>query len=161
MTTTLTKSSARNFMAMATALAFAAATLAPTGAEARERRGGYDDRGGYGEDYRNDRHRDGYRDGWRHRRDRHDRHDSRDEALAAGLIGLVLGVALGAATSQPRQPEARCTDNYQRCEPPARGYQEGGAYERDYGAAPAAPCIRRERQWDRYANRYVTVDVPC
>ena len=43
------------------------------------------------------------------------------------------------------------------------------AYERDYGMAPdgayergAAPqCMRRERQWDRYAQRYVVVDVPC
>jgi hypothetical protein len=41
------------------------------------------------------------------------------------------------------------------------------AYESDYGYDPyeAAPpreqCTRPERQWDRYANRYVTVDVPC
>lgn len=31
---------------------------------------------------------------------------------------------------------------------------EGGYYDR-------GGCTRAERQWDRYANRYVTVDVPC
>lgn len=53
------------------------------------------------------------------------------------------------------------------------GYNHrGGAYERDYGVAPPQAgydprlqqppqCTRRERQWDRYANRYVVVDVPC
>jgi hypothetical protein len=47
----------------------------------------------------------------------------------------------------------------------------GSAYERDYGGYEGGydprlddrrdQCVRRERQWDRYANRYVTVDVPC
>ncbi|MCR6644686.1 MAG: hypothetical protein NVV62_09300 [Terricaulis sp.] len=46
------------------------------------------------------------------------------------------------------------------------------AYERDYSDArggayyepppQAQPqCTRRERQWDRYANRYVTIELPC
>lgn len=151
--------------AMATALVLAAATLAPTGAEARERRDGYHD--GYQHDgYSRDRHRRDYYDYRRHRRDR----DDHDDALAAGVIGLVLGLALGAAASESRAPEARCSDDYRTCEPPQGAKQGGydpryddgrGAYERDYGVAPAAQCTRRERQWDRYANRYLMVDVPC
>jgi hypothetical protein len=163
----------RKLTALAAALAFALTTFAPAAAEARDRRDGY-----------YDRHYDGrYYDRRRHWRDRHDRGD---EAIAAGVIGLVLGLAIGAAASQPREPRARCTDNYQRCAPPPQGYYDQGydpryddpraRYERDYrdyGAPPqgsydpyyAPPqqpqCMRQERQWDRYANRYVTVDVPC
>jgi len=157
------------FVTLLAAFAFAATTFAPVGAaEARDRRGGYYDGG---------RHHGHYRG-----RDR-------DDELAAGAIGLVLGLAIGSLASQPRQPQARCTNNYQRCAPPPQyrddgyyqdqryederyyeeeleggGYVDDGrsAYERDYGAAPAdRQCVRQERQWDRYANRYVVVDVPC
>ena len=68
------------------------------------------------------------------------------------MIGLVLGLALGAAASQPQRP---------------RNAYDSQGYDRNYygAAAPAYPqrpaCTRRERQWDRYANRTVTVDVPC
>ncbi|HVK80661.1 MAG TPA: hypothetical protein VM915_08600, partial [Verrucomicrobiae bacterium] len=111
-----------------------------------------------------------------------------DDEVAAGVLGLVLGVTLGAAlASQPRQappPRAQCYDNYQRCAPPPQYYNQGydqgsyyedprSAYEQDYGYAqpegsydpyyeqrqPQRTC--RERQWDRYANRYLMVDVPC
>ena len=142
----------------AAALAFAAIT--PDVAQAQDRRG-------YHDDYRGDRHRDyyhdrDYRDHHRydrgHRRYRRDRDDHGD-AVAAGVIGLVLGLAIGAAASEPREPQARCYDNYQRCEPPRRYYDQG-AYEPSYNDGPA-DCTRRERQWDRYAQRYVMVDVPC
>ncbi|HEX8899939.1 hypothetical protein [Vitreimonas sp.] len=158
----------RKLTALAATLAFALTTLAPVSADARDRR------------------HDGYwssRD--HHYYDRHRRHrDNDDDEVAAGVLGLVLGVTLGAAlASQPRQappPRARCYDNYQRCAPPPQyynqGYDQGGyyedprsAYEQDYGYAPERPYYEdqrpqrmcRERQWDRYANRYLMVDVPC
>lgn len=43
-------------------------------------------------------------------------------------------------------------------------YDQGSAYDQDYGndgPPPQSQCTRRERQYDRYAQRYVTVDVPC
>jgi hypothetical protein len=172
----------RKFTALLAAFAFAATTLAPLGADARDRRG--DGRGYYGHDY----------DRYRHRhRDRDD-----GDAVAAGLVGLVLGLAIGSIASQPREPRVVCRDNYRRCPPPDRydrdrryeeGYYDpryddrryddrrGSAYEDEYGLeggpyaegsydpyyeAPRQPrCMRRERQWDRYARRYVLVDVPC
>jgi hypothetical protein len=160
----------RKVSALLAALAFTAVTLAPA-AEAREGR------------------RDGYHSG-RHYRDydrhRHYRHDDGD-AVAAGVVGLVLGLAIGSLASQPREPQARCYDNYQRCAPPQqRGYydresnydprydNERSAYERESGleGGPQGSydpyyepqreqCMRRERQWDRYANQYVVVDIPC
>jgi hypothetical protein len=165
----------RKFTSLLAAVALAATSLAPAAAEARDRHGRYHDGGRHHHRY--------YRD-----------HDDGD-AVAAGVIGLVLGLAIGSMASQPRQPD--CADTYRRCPPPERerGYYdprdddpryydeelEGGydpryedpraAYERDYGRPPegsydryverAPECTRRERQWDRYANRYVVVDVPC
>jgi len=154
----------RKLTALAATLAFALTTLAPVAADARDRR------------------HDSYWGG------RHDGYYDNDDEVAAGVLGLVLGVTLGAAlASQPRQappPRAQCYDNYQRCAPPPQYYNQGydqgsyyedprSAYEQDYGYAqpegsydpyyeqrqPQRTC--RERQWDRYANRYLMVDVPC
>ncbi|QGZ93514.1 hypothetical protein [Terricaulis silvestris] len=144
--------------AMLIAALFAATTFAPV-AEARDGR-----RDGYSRHY--DRDDDRGRRHYRH-------HDNNDDELAAGVVGLVLGLAIGSLASQPSQPRGcydRCggqrDEYYQR----DSGYYEGrgGAYERDYGLEgdrhyedQRPQCVRRERQWDRYANRYVTVDVPC
>lgn len=157
----------RKVSAMLAALLFAATTFAPV-AEARDGR-----RDGYSRHYNRDYDRG--RRHWRH-------HDNNDDELAAGAVGLILGLAIGSLASQPRQPRTNCYDNYQRCAAPpprddyyqrdSRYYDDRGgdsAYERDYGLEGGdgyyederPPCIRRERQWDRYANRYVNVDVPC
>ncbi len=168
----------RKFTALAAAFVFALSLLAPSGAVAQHRRDGH---------YRGDRYE--HHDRHRHRH-QHYRHDD-DDAVAAGVIGLVLGLTIGALASQPRYdaPPPRCTSDYRRCAPPQgygddRYYDESGleggyepeyddesAYGRDYGApvdrsyrgaaASREQCTRRERQWDRYANRYVVVDVPC
>lgn len=151
----------RKFTALAAAFALFATVAAPSGAQAHERRDGYYNR------------HDDYYDHYYDRGRRHRDHDDDGDAVAAGVIGLVLGLALGAAASQPSEPRARCYDNYRRCEPP-RGYYDQGYYydpRAGYGPPPQAyydpyspqrpACFRRERQWDRYANRYVVVDVPC
>lgn len=145
--------------------------------------------------YAQRRHHDGYYDRDHHRgydRDRRWRQDD-DDALAAGAVGLILGLAIGSLANQPREQRYSCSNNYQRCAPPPppcrnpcgydrdsyydpryddRRYDGGSAYDRDYGYEGEydpylddrdrrEQCTRRERQWDSYANRYVTVDVPC
>ena len=157
------------------AASVAALALTPATASAGDRHGRYDNYGYY------DR---GHHHGRRH-------HDDDDDgaAIAAGVIGLALGLALGAAAadSDNSRREADCYDNYQRCAPPAgyagpQGYDSGySAYEEDYGrdysqaqqlAGPpptpqyAAPtyvgggaCIHQEQIWDPRAGRYVVVNV--
>lgn len=172
----------RKLSAVAAAFAFALTTLAPVSEAYAQRR----HHNGYSSRY----HDRGYDHGrrWRH-------HDDDGDAVAAGVVGLVLGLAIGSMASQANEPRYYCRDNYQRCAapppPPCRNpcgydrdsaydpryddrrYDDGqSAYERDYGYAGnydprlddrdrREQCVRRERQWDRYANRYVTVDVPC
>lgn len=161
----------RKFSALLAALAFTFVTVAPA-AEARDGR------------------RDGYYSG-RHYRDydRRYRHDNDGDEAAAAVVGLVLGLAIGSLASQPRQ-QRYDNGCYDRCGPPPPpprcdsrcGYQRdsgydpryddrgGSAYEDEYGLEGGddgyyepsrEQCTRRERQWDRYANRYVVVDVPA
>ncbi|MBC7768682.1 MAG: hypothetical protein H7124_07830 [Phycisphaerales bacterium] len=148
----------RKFVTLLAVFAVAASAFAPAAADARDRRGGYYDGDPHGRHYNHRRHRDD--DG---------------DAVVAGVVGLALGLALGSMASQQREPrrDASCYDNYQRCAPPPRSdhyedsYYEGdeeyydGAYERDYAEPAYQQCTRQERQWDRYADRYVVVDVPC
>lgn len=167
----------RRFTAALAAFALAFAALAPGAAAARDRHDGYyGGHGGYYQDRRDYRH--------------YDRRDHDGDAVAAGVIGLVLGLALGAAASGPRGPRYACTGNYQRCAAPPQGYYNQGyapqpyppyanqpyanrgydpRYDTDQGLEGGyydpndqrQTCTRSERQWDRYANRYVMVDVPC
>ncbi len=164
----------------------AVATIAPTDADARDRRGYHSERNHRGDHYR-----------------RHHRDNNNDE-LAVGVLGLVLGLAVGSAlaenSNEPRR--ADCANNYQYCPPPAyqqqqgyynQSYDQGGysqgnydqqsydegysAYEDDYGDraleggyAEAAPssgtrnaCMRQVEQYDPISGRYAMVNVrqPC
>lgn len=148
----------RRILSLVAAFAIAASALAPAAAEARDRHGGY-----------YDRHRHDYYNHRRHHRD--------DDAIVASVVGLALGLTLGALASQPRpEPRASCYDSYQRCAPPPPRYQgyddrlvyydDGAyyedpraAYERDYGRAPEPRCERQERVWDRVTQRYVIMDA--
>lgn len=169
----------RKISVMLAAFAFAFTTLAPIAdADARNRRGdGYWDRG-YHRDYDRRRYR-------HHHRDRSDA----AAAGAVGLIlGLAIG-SLASQPREPQcydnyrrcapPPRPRCADpcRYEDSRYSERRYDDRyyddrrSAYEREYGLEggydpyydepPRAQCMRQERQWDRYANRYVTVDVPC
>lgn len=154
----------RKLTALIAAAILGLTTLAPAAADARDGRGrGWD----HDRSYNGGHYDRSYR-----------RHDDHGDAVAAGAVGLILGLALGSIASHPRHEPPRY-DNRGSYGPPtgyqgyAPSYSGGSAYERDYGYAPQgydqgdyeppiqSRCMRAERQWDRYANRYVTVDVPC
>lgn len=173
----------RKFMTVLAVSAFALTTLAPVEASAQRWR----DRGDYGDAYgcRNDNNygcerdrdrrqaRNGYGGGYgygdrygddyynrgecydrRGRNHCYDRDDDNDDAVAAGVIGLVLGAVIATAVSNGNN-SGRDRDYNDR------NYDRG--YSDQRYAPPPQQCTRRERQWDRYANRYVMVDVevPC
>jgi hypothetical protein len=132
----------RKFGAALSALALGTLALAPLStAEARDH-GYYGGRGYYGGGYRH--------------------HDHDGDAVAAGVVGLALGAVLGAALSAPRDPPPQRyygpPQGYY-APPPGRPYNDGYYEDRRYDDGPQT-CYSRERQWDRYAQRYVTVDVP-
>lgn len=142
----------RKFLSLLGAAALFLTMLAPAQADARDRRGYHDGRhhGHYGRHYR----------------------DNDNDELAAGALGLVLGLALGSMASQPRDRyDNGCYDNYRRCAPPPpppRYYEDQSYYQDQYDPRyddryyeREQQCVRTERQWDRYARRYVMVDVPC
>ncbi len=165
----------RKFMTMVAAAAFALATLAPVDASAqryrhhdrgtdaygcrndnnygcerdRDRRiahngggyGGYDS--GYGNGYSN-------RDECYDRQGRnhcYDRHDDNDDAVAAGVIGLVLGAVVATAIANGND---RRDDGYDD-----RDYRDDDGYNRD------SRCMQQTRRWDSRSQRYVIVNVPC
>ena len=124
----------RTITAALTALALAAGSVAP--AHAYDRRGGgyhHYDRGHY---YHHDRHN--------------------GDAAAAGAIGLVLGLALGAALSDPGPRRARCYDNYRRCAPPPGygRYQPDAYYDGGYGPPDYQGYAPGDARRQAYARDY-------
>jgi hypothetical protein len=155
----------RKITALVAAAALATTALAPAASARDYHRGGYyGGQGYYGHGYGRYRH-----DG---------------DAVAVGALGLVLGLAIGSAIANSNNYDhSGCYNSCRRAYGPPPQYQgydpgrggppppssrDGSAYEDDYGIDPkldggpqAQSCTHQERQWDRYANRYVTVDVPC
>ncbi len=82
-----------------------------------------------------------YRGGYDHRYDH--RHRGNGDAVAAGIAGLAIGAIIGSAASQPR--------GY---------YDEPRSYYAPPPPAYYAPryCVTRDRVWDPYLGRRVTVE---
>lgn len=168
----------RKFTTLLAVTAFALTSLAPVTASAQRWRGhdrDYGDaygcrddnnygcerdrdrrqaRNGYGGYYGDDYYNRGECYDRRGRNHCYDRDDDNDDAVAAGVLGLVLGAVLATAVSNGNSRDDGYNDrDYDR------GYRDNQRYSPP--PPPEPQCTRRERQWDRYANRYVTVDVPC
>ena len=143
----------RKILASLAAVAVFAATFSPVDAAAQ--RHGYYDR-----DYRD------------HDRGRRHHHRDRDngDAVAAGVVGLILGVTIASLATQQRDQRVQSQPYY-------GGRDQGGydprydddrsdsAYERDYGSQgdydDDRPCLRREERWDSASGGYIQVDTPC
>lgn len=160
----------RKFIAMFATVAFAMATFSTAPANAQR----YRDRGG---DYHNSRGYDGYDRGRRGGYDRsyynrpecydrqgrnhcYDRRDDNDDAVAAGVIGLVLGAVLATAVANGGNNSQRNDGYYSRQDD---GYYRGddGYYRGNDGYYDAPRCTQQVRRWDRTQDRYVLVEVPC
>ncbi len=151
----------RKFIAIFATIAFAMATFTATPASAQRyrdrdrgdyssnRHGAYDnDRRGRGNGYYN-RPECYDRQGRNHCYDRRD--DDNDDAVAAGVIGLVLGAVIASAVASGNN--SRQNDGYY-----------SNSDDRDYRGDDgyyAPQCTQQVRRWDRRAGRYVIVDVPC
>lgn len=150
----------RKFIAMFATVAFAMATFSATPANAQR----YRDRG----DYHNNRGHDGYgRRGYdrgyynrpecydrQGRNHCYDRDDDNDDAIAAGVIGLVLGAVIASAVANGNNNQRRDNNGYYS------GSQDDGYYRDDDGYY-GQQCMQQVRRWDRTQDRYVIVDVPC
>lgn len=92
---------------------------------------------------------------------RHHHHGGGDKAaiaVAAGIAGLALGAALSDGDG-PRRSRGGYSYSY------SGGYNNGYAYDPrydgyygDYYARGPRTCITRERVWDPYIGRHVTIE---
>lgn len=154
----------RKFIAMFATFAFAMATFAATPASAQR----YRDRG----DYHNSRGYDGYdrrgrgssyynrpecydRQGRNHCYDRRD--DDNDDAVAAGVIGLVLGAVIASAVASGNNNNRQNDSYYNRND----GYRDDGYYSNDDRGYYGPQCMQQVRRWDDRRGEYVIVNVPC
>lgn len=150
---------ATKFAALFGAAVIALTAIAPAASADPRYRGG--DRGDY------DNHR-GHYDGRRGHRHR----DNDNDALAAGVVGLVIGAVIGSAITESRRepppqayypppPQPRYSGGYYDGPPPgyAGSDYSGPGY---YDQGPQL-CVQRTQTWDPYARRYVTLErrVPC
>jgi len=100
----------------------------------------------------------------RYRHYRH--HRDNDDAVAAAVLGGVAGLALGAALSNGGSRSRTYSSGYYSYDPrydsySRRGYyRDGGYYGRPYAYddRPYRTCISRERVWDPYIERRVTIE---
>lgn len=98
-----------------------------------------------------------------HRRYRHHRHGGDDE-VAAAVLGGIAGLALGAALSGKSSRNDRggyYYDNGYRYDPRYDRYSRGGYYDDGYGRYDRyaeRTCITRERVYDPYIGRRVTIE---
>lgn len=100
------------------------------------------------------------------------RHRDRDnDAIVAGVVGLAIGALIGSAASRPRYAEPP-RYHYRGCgyDPCAPRGHYGDSYRGGYygpqpyhGGYDGDLCVVRERQWDPYAGRTLTIErqVPC
>jgi len=155
----------RKFLTILAVSAFALTAIVPDASAQRRGHGrGHHDYGGY---YGADRYgcRDDNNYGCERDRDRRRYGGSDDgDAVAAGVIGLVLGAVIVSALTSDNNNNNRRDDGYYDRRSDDGYYRDSGGYDDGRYYDPPPPpqqCFRQERQWDRYANRYVIVDVPC
>jgi hypothetical protein len=100
-----------------------------------------------------------------HYRYYHHHHDNGDE-VAAAIAGGVVGLALGSALSN-HSSGRYYNDGYYRSYPYRSGYYDRGYYARPYAYSSYGydddyyrprVCISRDRVWDPYIGRRVTIE---
>jgi hypothetical protein len=148
--------------ALVSALTLAGGTLTPAIAYADDDGRHWRGRDGYHRYHRGyDRHHYD-RDRWRGDYRRHHKDDDDGDAIAAGVIGLVLGGVLGAALASDPEPRYGPGPGYYQAPPPAyypppqyQSYDPGY-----YGPGYGGTCYRRELQWDPRSRRNIEVTHP-
>jgi len=100
----------------------------------------------------------------------HHHHSGNDAAVAAvaGIAGLALGAAITSSNRNRGYASGYASGGYASYN---NGYYNNGyrydpryeSYSGDYYARPDRICISRERVWDPYIGRHVTIErqYPC
>jgi hypothetical protein len=95
----------------------------------------------------------------------HDRHHGHGDAAAAAVVAGIAGLAIGAALSDGDHDRGRSYSSRGYYD---RGYYSGYGYDPRYDSyydyrRPYRMCTMRERVWDPYIERRVTIErrYPC